>query len=85
MLKRAFIAGLLVTLVNVFVIPMSMAKQLVVDAGTPLNLIVKNQLSSEDTVIGQKASFEVADDITVNDSVVIPKGSQVKGVVSSMS
>jgi len=84
MFKKALIAGLLVTLANVFVVPMSLAKELVLDAGTPMNLIIKNQLSSKDSVVGQKVAFDVADDVSVNDTVVIQKGSTVKGVISSI-
>jgi hypothetical protein len=84
MFKKALIASLLVTLVNVFVCPIATAKDLVLDPGTPINLIVSSQLSSEDSVVGQKVNFSTADDVTVNDAVVIPKGSTVKGTISSV-
>ncbi|MEI8389153.1 MAG: hypothetical protein WCG23_04620 [bacterium] len=84
MFKKALVTGLLVTLVNVFVCPISMAKELVLDPGTVLNLVVKTQLSSKDSVVGQKVNFDVADDVSVNDAVVIPTGSHVKGVISSV-
>ncbi|MEI8390451.1 MAG: hypothetical protein WCG23_11280 [bacterium] len=84
MLKKVFVTGLLVTLVNVFVCPITLAKDLVLDPGTPINLIVNSQLSSKDSVVGQRVDMSIADDVTVNDAVVIPKGSKVKGTVSSV-
>ena len=43
--------------------------------GTPVHLVLSQNLSSADAVTGQTVEFEVVDDVTVNGFVVIPHGS----------
>jgi hypothetical protein len=43
--------------------------------GTPVHLVLSENLSSADAVTGQTVEFEVVDDVTVNGFVVIPRGS----------
>jgi hypothetical protein len=43
--------------------------------GTPVHLVLSENLSSADAVTGQTVEFEEVDDVTVNGFVVIPHGS----------
>jgi hypothetical protein len=43
--------------------------------GTPVHLVLSQNLSSADAVTGETVEFEVIDDVTVNGFVVIPHGS----------
>jgi hypothetical protein len=43
--------------------------------GTPVHLVLSQNLSSADAVTGQTVEFEVVDDVIVNGFVVIPHGS----------
>jgi hypothetical protein len=49
-------------------------KGFVLEDGTPVHLVLSENLSSADAVIGQTVPFEVVDDVIVNGFVVIPRG-----------
>jgi hypothetical protein len=50
--------------------------------GTPVHLVLSENLSSADAVTGQTVEFEVVDDVTVNGFVVIPRGSTAWATVT---
>lgn len=53
-----------------------------VDAGTPLNVAVDTQLSSESANVGDTWSGTLKENVIVGDRVVFPAGSVVSGVVT---
>jgi hypothetical protein len=53
-----------------------------VEAGTPLNISIATQVSSETANVGDTWSGELKDNVIVGDRVVFPAGSQVSGVIT---
>jgi hypothetical protein len=53
-----------------------------VDAGTPINIGVSTQISSETANVGDTWSGEVKENVIVGDRVVFPAGSVVSGTVT---
>ena len=53
-----------------------------VEAGTPLNISIATQISSETANVGDTWSGEIKDNVIVGDRVVFPAGSQVSGVIT---
>ena len=49
--------------------------------GTPIRLRTSNNVSSVDTKVGKRLSFEVVDDVVLQGKTVIPKGTVVAGSV----
>ena len=54
----------------------------VLEDGTPVQLVLSENLSSADAVTGQTVPFEVADDVIVNGFVVIPRGATAWATVT---
>src|ERR1700730_14565048 len=54
-----------------------------VPAGTAITVTIDQSISSKNAKVGQGVVASVAQDVTANGKVVIPKGSHVKLVVSS--
>jgi hypothetical protein len=50
--------------------------------GTPVHLVLSQNLSSADAVTGQTVEFEVVDDVIVNGFVVIPHGATAWATVT---
>ena len=57
-------------------------KAIVLEDGTPVNLVLDENVSSSDAVTGQTIAFEAVDDILVNGFVVIPRGSTAWATVT---
>jgi hypothetical protein len=57
-------------------------KAIVLEDGTPVNLVLDENVSSSDAVTGQTIAFETVDDILVNGFVVIPRGSTAWATVT---
>jgi hypothetical protein len=55
-----------------------------VDAGTPLNVAVETQLSSESANVGDTWTGTLKENVIVGDRVVFPAGSVVTGVVTEV-
>jgi hypothetical protein len=51
--------------------------------GTPVHLVLSQNLSSADAVTGETVEFEVVDDVTVNGFVVIPHGATAWATVTN--
>jgi hypothetical protein len=51
--------------------------------GTPVHLVLSENLSSADAVTGQTIEFEVVDDVVVNGLLVIPHGATAWATVTS--
>jgi hypothetical protein len=58
------------------------SKAFLLEDGTPVHLVLSQNLSSADAVTGQTAEFEVVDDVVVNGLVVIPHGSMAWATVT---
>ncbi|MGB6846450.1 MAG: hypothetical protein WBE09_16275 [Candidatus Acidiferrales bacterium] len=54
----------------------------VLEDGTPVHLVLSENLSSADAVTGQTVEFEVVDDVIVNGLLVIPRGSTAWATVT---
>jgi hypothetical protein len=52
------------------------------DDGTPVHLVLSENLSSADAVTGQTVEFEVVDDVIVNGFIVIPHGATAWATVT---
>ncbi|MDI1241168.1 MAG: hypothetical protein PSX80_04530 [bacterium] len=53
----------------------------VIPYGTELKVLVREKLSSRKLTVGQKLTLEVAEDLTVNNTIVVSKGTPVAAVV----
>jgi hypothetical protein len=58
------------------------ALPLILEDGTPVKLVLQENLSSANTVTGQTISFETVEDIMVDGVVVIPKMSTAWGTIT---
>ena len=57
-------------------------KGFLLEDGTPVHLVLSENLSSADAVTGQTVEFEVVDDVIVNGFVVIPHGATAWATVT---
>jgi hypothetical protein len=57
-------------------------KGFLLEDGTPVHLVLSENLSSASAVTGQTVEFEVVDDIVVNDLLIIPHGSTAWATVT---
>ena len=57
-------------------------KAMMLEDGTPINLVLDENVSSADAVTGQTIAFETVDDIVVDGFVVIPRGSTAWATVT---
>jgi hypothetical protein len=55
---------------------------ILLEDGTPVHLVLSENLSSATSVTGDTVEFEVVDDIVVNDLVVVPQGSTAWATVT---
>ena len=53
----------------------------VIPYGTELKVVVREKLTSKKLTVGQKLSLEVAEDLTVNNTIVVSNGTPVAAVV----
>jgi hypothetical protein len=53
-------------------------------AGTPIPLRAKENATSFNTPLGERLRFEVAEDVRVGNTIVVPRGLPVEGVVSEV-
>jgi hypothetical protein len=60
----------------------SPSKGFLLQDGTPVHLVLSENLSSADAVTGQTVEFEVVDDVVVNGLLVIPHGSTAWATVT---
>jgi hypothetical protein len=58
------------------------AKGFVLEEGTPVRLRINRTVSSADSHVGDTVDFEVLDDISVNGTLVIPKGGLASATVT---
>jgi hypothetical protein len=63
--------------------PIAPSKGFVLEDGTPVKLRLGRSLSSADAHAGDRVDFEVAEEVSVNRIVVIPKGSPASGTVTT--
>jgi hypothetical protein len=57
-------------------------KGFLLEDGTPVHLVLSENLSSADAVTGQTVEFEVVDDVIVNGLLVIPRGATAWATVT---
>lgn len=60
----------------------ALANGFVLEDGTPVHLVLSENLSSADAVTGQTVEFEVVDDVVVNGLLVIPRASTAWATVT---
>ncbi len=58
------------------------ADALILKKGTPVKLKILNTISSETAKIGDLVNLEVAENVKVGDTIVIPAGNQARGFVA---
>jgi len=63
--------------------PTAPSKGFVLEDGTPVKLSLGRSLSSADAQVGDRVDFEVAEEVSINRIVVIPKGSPASGTVTT--
>ena len=61
---------------------MTPAVGFLLEDGTPVHLVLSENLSSADAVTGQTVEFEVVDDVIANGFVVIPRGATTWATVT---
>lgn len=71
--------------VSVFAQRPHRVQQLIVAAGTPVNLVFDQPLDSQTAQVGDIVRFHVANNVVVNRIVVVPQGTHVTGVISQVS
>jgi hypothetical protein len=62
--------------------PVTPAVGFLLEDGTPVHLVLSENLSSADAVTGQTVEFEVVDDVIVNGFIVIPHGATAWATVT---
>ena len=83
MFKKIIVSGLLTALINLMATPLLLAKE--IQPESIMNLKASQYISSETSYEGQKANFELVEDVLDNDGTVILKsGAIVNGVISSL-
>jgi hypothetical protein len=65
------------------VVPASPAGQFILEDGTPIKLVLSENLSSADAQVGQEVSFEVVEDVLIQGIVAIPKGSPAWATITA--
>jgi hypothetical protein len=65
------------------VVPASPAGQFILEDGTPIKLVLSENLSSADAQVGQEVSFEVVEDVLIQGIVAIPKGSPAWAMITA--
>jgi hypothetical protein len=65
------------------VVPAGTTSQFILEDGTPIKLVLGENLSSADAQVGQEVSFEVVEDVLVQGIVVIPKGSTAWATITA--
>jgi hypothetical protein len=65
------------------VVPATIGGQFVLEDGTPIKLVLGENISSADAQVGQEVSFEVVEDVLVQGIVVIPKGSTAWATITA--
>jgi hypothetical protein len=63
-------------------VPATPAVGFLLEDGTPVHLVLSQNLSSADAVTGETVEFEVVDDVTVNGLIVIPHGATAWATVT---
>ena len=63
--------------------PTAPSKGFVLEDGTPVKLRLGRSLSSADAHAGDRVDFEVAEEVSINRIVVIPKGDPASGTVTT--
>jgi len=58
------------------------AQKFILEDGTPVKLVLSQNVSSADATVGQTVSFEVVEDVLVDGIVVVPKGSTAWATVT---
>ena len=59
------------------------AAKFVLETDTPVKLVLGETISSADEQVGNLVSFEVVEDVAVNNVVVIPRGSNAWATVTA--
>jgi len=57
-------------------------QKMVLEEGTPVQLVLSETISSADEKVGNTVGFEVVEDVKVGDTVVIPRGATAWGTVT---
>ncbi len=65
------------------VVPAGPGGQFILEDGTPIKLVLSENLSSADAQVGQEVSFEVVEDVLIQGIVVIPKGSTAWATITA--
>ena len=64
-------------------VPAGPAEKFILEDGTPIKLVLSENLSSADAQVGQEVSFEVVEDVLIQGVVVIPKGATAWATITA--
>jgi hypothetical protein len=81
-LRKLFAASLVCLIVTGLLAQEAQQPKLTIPDGTPIRLRTTENLSSHDAVAGQNVSFEVMEDVFVNDILVVKKGGSALGTIT---
>jgi hypothetical protein len=59
------------------------SQRFVLEDGTPIKLVLSQNVSSSDATVGQTVSFEVVEEVLVEGIVVVPKGSTAWATITA--
>jgi hypothetical protein len=65
------------------VVPAGPTGQFILEEGTPIKLVLSENLSSADAQVGQEVSFEVVEDVLIQGIVVVPKGATAWATITA--
>ena len=65
------------------VAPAGPTGKFILEDGTPIKLVLSENLSSADAQVGQEVSFEVVEDVQIQGIVVIPKGATAWATITA--
>src|SRR5271154_1482268 len=63
--------------------PAAPGQKFILEDGTPIKLVLCQNVSSADATVGQTVSFEVVEDVLVDGIIVVPKGSTAWATVTA--
>lgn len=84
MLGKIIISFFLIAFLNVFVCPISIAREVILENGTKVRLKLVDKVSSQINNEGDDVNFIVTDDVKIGDVLLIKEGSRCIGFIEEL-
>ncbi|MCK7488709.1 MAG: hypothetical protein MZU97_26815 [Bacillus subtilis] len=84
MLNKIISLTLIIAFLNIIFCPKTLARGLILEKGTKVNLKLLDKISSETDLEGNEVLFKVAEDVKFIDITLIKEGTVAKGYISEL-